>query len=63
MNSVYALMALSFLRTTLDQAVLVVTSMIPVDFMAKESSVLCHAKCMKEHRERGNVTRSESNDP
>lgn len=62
---VYRLMALMVchaFRTTSDEAILMVKSMIPIDILTKDISVLYHARLMEGHTKRNNAERSESND-
>lgn len=50
------------LRTSLDEAILVMSGMIPADILGKEINMLYHARHMEGHTERTNAKRSESND-
>lgn len=49
-------------RTILDEAVLIVAGMVPVDILAKEMSILYHARRMKWGAERRNAARLEWRD-
>lgn len=65
MNVVDQLMTLTVcraLRTSLDEAILVMSGMIPADILGKEINMLYHARHMEGHTERTNAKRSESND-